>query len=134
MPLIRYKIGDIGIPGDKKCPCGRGLPLMEKFEGRAEDFIKVPDGKVFAPTIFFVIMRNIRGIKQYRIVQEKIDKLLVYLVPAMDFNLEVTYRVQQEIRKILKNNVHIEIKIVDELPRDPSGKLRSVISKVPIKF
>jgi len=134
MPFIRYKIGDIGIPSDKKCPCGRGLPLMEKLEGRADDFVKLPGSKVFAPTTFFVIMREIRGIQQYRIVQEKIDKLLVYVVPGMDFNLEVTYRVQQEIRKILNNNVHIEIKIVDELPRDPSGKLRSVISKVPIKF
>lgn len=134
MPFIRYKIGDIGIPSDKKCPCGRGLPLMEKLEGRTEDFVKLPGGKVFAPTVFFVIMRDIRGIKQYRIVQEKIDKLLVYIVPGENFTLEVTYRVQQEIRKTLKNNVPIEIKMVDELPRDPSGKLRSVISKVPINF
>ena len=30
MPLIRYQVGDIGVPSARSCPCGRGLPLMER--------------------------------------------------------------------------------------------------------
>ena len=134
MPLIRYKIGDMGIPSVKKCSCGRGLPLMEKLEGRTEDFIKLPNGKIIAPTTFWVVMRDIRGIRQYRIVQEEVDKIIVFIVPGKDLGLEVANRVQEQIRRIVKNGVHVHIRIVSELPREVSDKLRSVISKVPFSF
>ena len=26
MPLIRYRIGDVGVPTDEKCACGRSWP------------------------------------------------------------------------------------------------------------
>ena len=134
MPFIRYKIGDIGIFSDKKCPCGRGLPLMKNLEGRAEDFIKLHSGKIVAPIVFSTIMRDIRGIKQYMIVQEKLDKLLVHIVPAKDFDSTITNRIQHEIGNILEYKVNVEIQTISELPRDPSGKLRAVISKVPINI
>lgn len=31
MPLIRYKIGDTGVLGERPCPCGRGLPLLKSL-------------------------------------------------------------------------------------------------------
>ena len=38
MPVIRYEVGDRGVPSDRVCPCGRGLPLMESITGRTADF------------------------------------------------------------------------------------------------
>lgn len=35
MPLIRYRTGDSAVAGDRDCPCGRGLPLLERIEGCA---------------------------------------------------------------------------------------------------
>ena len=32
MPLIRYAVGDVGIPSDDERPCVRNLPLMEVIE------------------------------------------------------------------------------------------------------
>jgi phenylacetate-CoA ligase len=37
MPLIRYKIGDIAQYTDKKCACGRGMPLIKHIVGRDVD-------------------------------------------------------------------------------------------------
>jgi phenylacetate-CoA ligase len=132
MPFIRYKIGDIGIYSDERCPCGRELPLMNKLEGRENDFIKLPNGEVFAPTTFSIIIRGIKGIKQYRVVQEKIDKLVIYIVKKKDFNWSIPVQIREKVKRVLKQDVHIEVKIVDSIPRDSSGKLRSVISKVKI--
>ena len=36
MPLIRYKIGDVAIVTDRKCPCGSNLPLIDKIIGEIE--------------------------------------------------------------------------------------------------
>src|SRR5690606_30639221 len=44
MPLIRYRIEDVGILSDRQCPCGRGLPLMHSIMGRVADFLKRADG------------------------------------------------------------------------------------------
>ena len=39
MPLIRYRIGDMGIASDEKCPCGRALPLIQSVIGRSDDML-----------------------------------------------------------------------------------------------
>lgn len=34
MPRLRYRIGDRAALSEKFCPCGMGLPVLEKLEGR----------------------------------------------------------------------------------------------------
>ncbi len=41
MPMIRYEVGDRGVPSDRVCPCGRGLPLMEHVTGRVADEVQL---------------------------------------------------------------------------------------------
>ncbi|MDV7397759.1 hypothetical protein RZS08_40540, partial [Arthrospira platensis SPKY1] len=45
MPFIRYKIGDLGRYSAAKCGCGLGFPVLESFEGRADDSFILPSGK-----------------------------------------------------------------------------------------
>src|SRR5262249_27989350 len=35
VPLLRYRLGDGAVATDRACPCGRGLPLLERLRGRA---------------------------------------------------------------------------------------------------
>src|SRR5260370_26348183 len=48
MPFIRYRIEDVGVPSDRRCACGRGLPLMERVTGRVADYLKRRDGSMVA--------------------------------------------------------------------------------------
>src|SRR5262249_55172685 len=48
MPFIRYRIEDVGVPTDRLCECGRGLPLMERVTGRVADYLKRQDGSLVA--------------------------------------------------------------------------------------
>ena len=41
MPLIRYRTGDLVRPTDRSCSCGRGLPLIERIEGRPEEAVSI---------------------------------------------------------------------------------------------
>jgi len=134
MPLIRYAIGDIGVPSDRTCPCGRGLPLMEWVEGRADAFIQVPGGQIFSPIIWTILLRRFPEIARFRVNQEKIEEIKIQVEPRGDFTRSTIERITENIRNTLGKEVHISIEPVDAIPKDKSGKVRSVISKVEIDW
>ncbi len=70
MPFIRYRIEDVGVPSARECPCGRGLPLMERVTGRVADYLKRRDGSLVAGvSLVERTLTAIPGIEQLQIVQ-----------------------------------------------------------------
>jgi phenylacetate-CoA ligase len=82
MPLVRYAVGDLGIPTDEVCGCGRQLPLMKAVEGRKKSFLILSDGQLISPNILEVVMNMFEQfcqIEQFRIVQKKRDVFKVFI-------------------------------------------------------
>ena len=131
MPLIRYDSEDVGRARTKLCPCGRGLPLLSNLEGRFDDILSLPDGRPFPPTGLTTIMRRLKGIKQYKAVQEKTNKLVVYLLLKEDHPSDILQQVERDIREVFSEAMEVEIKAVKEIPLEGSGKFRPAISLVP---
>lgn len=134
MPLIRYAIGDIGVLSNRECPCGRGLPLMERVEGRTDAFVQVPSGQIFSPIIWTILLRRFYDIAQFRVTQEKIDRIKIQVKPRSDLTRSAIEQITENVRKILGKEVHINVEPVDEIPRNNSRKIRAVISKVEIDW
>lgn len=134
MPLIRYKIGDAGIPADEECPCGRKLSLMKGMEGRADDFLVTTDGQIVSPLILFPYpFEGVPGIMQFKVIQEKKDKLLIQLVVGDDFPknaAKVWEKSTEAIRKVFGESMQVDFQVVEKITRDPSGKIRKVISRI----
>lgn len=130
MPFIRYAVDDVCIPSGRFCPCGRTLPMIESIRGRANDFIVLPDGQIVASCFLVIIMQAIRDIGQYRIVQEDKRQILVQLTKGREFDPRTPERIKEEIRKVTKNRLQVKTELIDEIPRDQSGKIRTVVSKV----
>jgi len=131
MPLIRYDTEDVGILGTKRCLCGRGLPLLDNLEGRFDDILSLPDGRAFPPSGLTTIMRELKGIRQYRVIQEKINRLVVDLVLRESHPSDIAQQVERDIKECFTEAVDVEIRIVKEIPFEGSGKFRSAISLVP---
>ena len=134
MPLIRYDVGDVCVSSDEICPCGRGLPLMKHIEGRVDDFIMTPNGRIFSPIIWTIIMRAIPGIAKYRIVQKTKGDFIVQLVRDEKYSSETIDQVNDGITKVIGDDVAIKIELMEEIPKDKTGKLRSVVSEVRIDW
>jgi len=133
MPLIRYRSGDFGVPVEEQCSCGRSLPLLKTIEGRADDFLIALDGRAIAPTVFFPYpFEGHEGIRQFRVIQEKINKLTIQLVASKRFweNQVVLERARRKIQRLFGEGMHVEFQLVEKLDRDSSGKLRKIISHV----
>jgi len=134
MPLIRYAIGDIGVPSDKVCPCGRGLPLMERIEGRADAFVQVPGGRIFTPIIWTILLRHFSEIAQFKVTQEQKDKIRIQVEAKNTFNQRTIEGITKSVLDALGAEVHIDVEPVDVIPSDNSGKVRSVVSKIEIDW
>jgi phenylacetate-CoA ligase len=126
MPLIRYKIGDVGKSCDDICSCGRGLPLMRIVEGRFEDFIVLPNGKIISPLNNLTYFDNFECVTDYRIIQEKKDKLVLQIV-LKDACEENTFQKFKDNINNFGEDITIEIEVLDSIPR--TGKFRRVVSK-----
>ena len=130
MPLIRYKIGDRAAFGEK-CRCGRGTHTLKSIEGRIDDLIVLPSGKVRS-SFSIDEFGDMACLKEYQIIQEKENLFLFRHVPrGVPLSGSAKSSISQRIRDgCLGEDVRIEFEEVDTIPRGRTGKLRSVMSKV----
>lgn len=129
MPLIRYEIGDVGVPLEDECSCGRNLPLMKMVNGRCDDFLILPNGRKISPII--MDMADIEGIKCYQTIQETKKKIVVRFVRSSKYDKNTKALIMKEMEKELKGtDVDVSLEEVDEIARDKGGKIRTVISYV----
>lgn len=137
MPLIRYDLGDVGTLFEGHCPCGRPLPLMKIIEGRMDDFLIALDGRIVSPTVIFPYpFENIEMIRQFRIVQERQDKLTIQLAMKKGFYNEaiVFEKAKKRLQRLFGEEMQVEFQILEEIPRDESGKLRKTVSLLKKPF
>ncbi len=131
MPLVRYRIGDVGTSGGRAaCPCGRGLELLESVEGRETDVVITPSGNRLIVHFFTGILELFDEIDSFQVVQDEIESLTLRLKPGRGFSESVTERAVALLRERGARDVDIRVEVVDEIPLPPSGKRRFVVSAV----
>lgn len=133
MPFIRYNQEDLGTLIDEECPCGCHFPLMKLTRGRKIDVIQLPDGRAISLLDVYDGLNLIRGIGQFQVIQEEIDRLTVKIVKDSRFTEETCEEVRQMFGQRL-GNVEIDVSLSDSIPRDKSGKYKPFITKIPVKY
>jgi phenylacetate-CoA ligase len=129
-PFIRYRTGDIAVLDDRSCPCGRGLPMLREIQGRSTDFVVAADGTVMHGLALIYILRDLPGVKQFKIVQESVLHARVQLVTDEAFDASVITRIATQFRARLGARVAVDIDLVEEIAPERSGKHRYVVSHV----
>ena len=72
----------------------------------------------------------IPGLKQFRIVQERADSITSIIAKGKDFEPETVLKVEMQLKKLLGEDMHIRCEVVENINREPSGKVRAVISRL----
>lgn len=128
MPFIRYQTGDLGVPSDRHCECGRGLPLLESVDGRIQDALQTADGKIITGLFFAHLLKDFSEIKTFQVHQLAVDRLkfLLVLEPAGYFGSKD--RIDEIIHSYMGSEVKIDYEFRDQIPLTPSGKRRITIS------
>ncbi len=126
-PLIRYDIGDEIMLSDKKCSCGRNVPVVKEIIGRVEDVIIGKDGREMVR--FHSIFNGLHSIKKAQVIQENFNEIKIKIVPATHININEEKMIHQRIESQL-GEINILIEEVDEIPLNKNGKYQAVISKI----
>lgn len=131
MPFIRYDTGDLGVLSDEKCACERETPLLDRLVGRVSDFIYTPEGLQVHGEFFSHIFWELNWVKQYQIVQKRIDELIIMIVPDEIHKINET-DLEWMRRTILNrmDTMNLVIEIVDAIDTTSSGKWKYILSEV----
>jgi phenylacetate-CoA ligase len=128
MPLIRYKVEDMGVPTARQCPCGRGLPLMEKVAGRVADYLVRRDGTLVAGvSLIERTLTAVSGIEQMQIVQDRLGEVVVNIVPMPHFDPSGADRLMTEFERVFGSDSEIRLRYVRRIPQQRSGKYRFAV-------
>jgi phenylacetate-CoA ligase len=130
MPLIRYRQGDRVVLSKKKPVCGRQLPLLECIQGRTEDFIVLRSGRRIPPQAVPHVFIPVPGIKSWQVVQPALDRLKILVEPKKEFDQAARRLLHEEMMKLLREDIHLEIIEVEAVSRDPAVKFRPIVSEV----
>jgi len=130
-PFIRYRTGDLAALDDRQCPCGRSLPLIANVSGRTNDCLVATDGRLVHDSALNYVIRALQGVNAYKIVQETLTDVHVMIVPGPGLVDDVADRIVPRYRQLLGAEVNVRVETVPDIPREPSGKFRHVVTRVP---
>ncbi len=127
-PFIRYRIGDVGTRLKKPCACGRPGEVFLDVDGRIEDYVVTPDGR-WVGRMDHVFKEQLQ-IAEAQILQEDASAIEVLIVPRAGYDDRAEDAVRSEIRSRLGDEIRIDMKRVDMIPREANGKFRAVRSSI----
>ncbi len=134
MPLIRYRIGDMGAWAEEDCSCGRAYPLLKEVTGRVTDTFKNKHGTQVHGEYFTHLFYFQNWVDKFQVIQERIDCIRILLVVKQDHQLAMKQneilQIQDKVRLVMGEDCEVQFTVVDEIKPTASGKYRYTISKV----
>lgn len=127
-PFIRYRTGDVGTLSGATCACGRGLPLLQDLQGRTTDFVVAADGTVMHGLALIYVIRDLPGIRSFKVTQHTRTHTEVQLVPEGTLDASVSPRIVAGFRQRLGPDVSVDVRTVEQIAPEKSGKYRYIVS------
>jgi phenylacetate-CoA ligase len=131
-PFIRYRTGDVLRLAAKPAAGGQGLHVIAEVTGRQTDFVVAADGRVMHALAVIYVLRAVPGIAQFKCIQHALDRMEVQIVPDASWNETARHAVVAGLQARLGEALNVELRLLDEIPPEASGKHRYVVSHVPL--
>jgi phenylacetate-CoA ligase len=125
-PMFRYRIGDVGTRMKRPCLCGRAGDVYLDVDGRVEDYVLTPDGRLVGRLDH--IFKQQHDVAEAQIIQSRQSAIEVLIVPRSTYSAASAKNLLREIRARLGDEIQIEIKVRDGISREANGKFRAVKS------
>ena len=128
-PLIRYESGDVAEVGEP-CPCGRGLPVLNRVLGRQRNLLTLPNGERFWP-LYAPAWKGIDAIRQIQIVQHDLEHIQARIVGPRPLTAEEEATFTAKIHELFRYPFRVTFEYLAGIDRTKQRKFEEFISRVP---
>lgn len=125
-PIIRLDTGDLVHVDDSS-----GRPTITAFEGRQIDSILCDDGTEISPYAVTDALRDIPGLRRFRITQHEFNAVAVELEVDSGLRDEAVNRIRLVLGELLGNGIDLSFAFQDSIITAGARKFRPVESRVP---
>lgn len=131
-PFIRYRTGDMVRLGTEPDRAGRGLHVIDEVVGRSTDFLVRADGTMMHALAGIYVLRATPGVAEFKLVQRDLRDLDVQVVPDPRWTEASAQAIEAGLRQRLGSEVRVNVRVVEQIAPEASGKHRYVVSHVPL--
>ncbi|MEO5988603.1 MAG: hypothetical protein ABIU54_12105, partial [Candidatus Eisenbacteria bacterium] len=128
-PVIRYRIGDLVEPGPQGvCECGLALPRLGAIQGRAGDFVRLPDGRVINGLLPYYIFRPYAKsgkVREYQFVEYPDGSIELRVLPGKEWNDAARAQIEGEVTSGF--GIPVRLRTVSHIERMGRGKHRDFV-------
>lgn len=125
MPLVRYRTGDYAAwSTEEHCPCGNPAPILEKLEGRVDDYLLTADGRKIGR--LSTAMKRSPTIHSAQIVQDRPGHAYLLVRPADGYQWKHAQAVKDDVLERI-GDFELDVVEVPEIPSTPQGKTKLVV-------
>jgi phenylacetate-CoA ligase len=133
MPFVRYKTSDFGAWGHEPHPQLPGWPVLERIEGRLQEFVVCADHRLISVTTLgaahFTSLANVRNM-QYE--QFEPGRILIKVVADRALSDDEKRSISEAVRVKTQGGCGVEIQHVTDIERTRLGKHRMLIQHLDI--
>lgn len=133
-PFIRYDSQDLVVRGDNYCSCGRGLITIKRILGRDNDVLVTPSGQFLIAQVFTTFFKMQKSVDHFQIYQERLNKIIIKLEVNISYSKEIEKTIIKHWVGYMKNDVRIEIELIDKIELLNSNKRRFLIRNKDIEI
>ncbi|MBS0305642.1 MAG: phenylacetate--CoA ligase family protein [Proteobacteria bacterium] len=131
-PFIRYRTGDMVRLATEPDRAGRGLHVLAEVVGRRTDFLVRADGTIMHALAGIYVLRAIEGVAEFKLVQHAVDAVEVLVVANRRWTPANAAAVEHGLRQRLGEAVRVDVRVVEHIAPEASGKHRYVVSHVAL--
>lgn len=129
-PVLRYELRDLAEAGEA-CPCGRGLPVINRVLGRERGMLVLPGGEKHWPLTGYQQYGEIApSVTQFQFIQHSLEQVEARLVVSRPLDRQEEAALRAHIQASLGHPFEIMFTYHDRIPRSASGKFEEFISRV----
>ena len=129
MPMIRYRIDDVGRFPKGSCP-GHPTFTLREVVGRVTDGVRLPDGRWVHGIEFPHLMKDY-PIREFMLRQRKDYSVQLMIAPKKGFGEESRRQIENIVTANLPG-LDVKIELVEQVPRTRANKWRPVVSEVMV--
>jgi phenylacetate-CoA ligase len=129
-PFLRYEVGDTAVwaPPGERCACGRHSAVIDRIEGRMDDYVVTPEGGRIMR--FDYLFKDTPMVRESQVVQDRPGAITLRLVRRPGYGTGEEAYLRGEVARWISPLLDVEFEYVDEIPREASGKFRAVLSRL----